>query len=102
MSLAAVLIVPPRHTASGRVALTLACYTTKARLTLFHLPTGASWSLSLPPALPNLQDEREGLTLDRLGGARLTIETEGKRQVLNVPAVRLLRELREALITYDC
>lgn len=101
VSLAAVLIVPPQHTASGRAALTLACYTTKARLTLYHLPDGASWALSTPPALPNERDEREGLTLARLGGARLTVEYGGQRAVLDVPAVRVLRELCEALTTYD-
>lgn len=101
VSLAAVLIVPPQHTASGRAALTLACYTTRHRLTLFHLPSGASWAMSTPPALPNERDEREGLTLARLGGARLIIEYGGQRAVLDVPTVRVLRELCEALTTYD-
>ena len=44
---------------------------------------------------------REGLTLACLGGARLTVEHLGRRVVLNVPAVRLLRELVEALGRYD-
>lgn len=101
VSLAAVQVISGDLTASGRPALTLACYTTRHTVTLAHIPSGASWGLTHPPALPNSQDEREGLTLARLGGARLTVEHEGKRQVLDVPAVRLLRELVEALGLYD-
>jgi hypothetical protein len=101
VSLAAVQVVPASLTADGRPALALACYTTRHRVTLAHLPSGAAWSLARPPALPNERDEREGLTLARLGGARLTLEHEGRRAVLDVPAVRLLRELCEALGTYD-
>ncbi|WP_135227832.1 hypothetical protein [Deinococcus fonticola] len=101
VSLAAVHVIPGDLTATGRPALTLACYTTRHTVTLAHIPSGATWGLTYPPALPNTQDEREGLTLARLGGARLTIEHDGKRQVLDVPAVRILRELVEALGTYD-
>ncbi|WP_027459685.1 hypothetical protein [Deinococcus murrayi] len=101
VSLAAVQVIPGSMTASGRPALALACWTTRHRLLLTVLPEGASWGLTYPPALPNERDEREGLTLARLGGARLTLEHEGRRAVLDVPAVRLLRELIEALGRYD-
>lgn len=101
VSLAAVQVIPGKMTADGRPALALACYTTRHRITLAVIPSGASWGLSAPTALPNERDEREGLTLARLGGARLTVEHEGSRAVLDVPAVRLLRELCEALTTYD-
>lgn len=101
VSLAAVHVTPSHLTATGRPALALACYTTRHTITLTVLPSGATWALSTPPALPNERDEREGLTLARLGGARLTIEQDGKRQVLDVPAVRVLRELVEALGLYD-
>ena len=101
VSVAAVYTVPAELTASGRPALALACYTTRHRLTLTVIPSGASWALSTPPALSNERDEREGLTLARLGGARLTVEHGGKRSVLDVPAVRLLREVCEALGVYD-
>ena len=101
VSLAAVYVTPASLTASGRPALALACYTTRHTLTLTVIPSGATWALSTPTALPNERDEREGLTLARLGGARLTVEHDGKRQVLDVPAVRVLRELCEALTTYD-
>jgi len=99
--LAAVQVIPGTLTASGAPALALACYTTRHTLTLAYLPSGATWMLSTPAALPNTQDEREGLTLARLGGARLTVEHQGRRTVLDVPAVRLLRELVEALGRYD-
>ncbi|WP_104991625.1 hypothetical protein [Deinococcus sp. NW-56] len=101
VSLAAVHVIPGAMTASGRPALALACYTTRHRVTLTVLPGGVSWGLTYPPALPNERDEREGLTLARLGGARLTLEHEGRRAVLDVPAVRVLREVVEALGTYD-
>lgn len=101
VSLAAVSVVPAALTADGKAALILACYTTRHTVTLTYLPAGASWGLSTPPALPNSVDEREGLTLARLGGARLTVEHEGRRAVLDVPAVRILRELVEALGRYD-
>lgn len=101
VSLAAVQVIPAALTADGRPALALACYTTRHTVTLAHLPSGAAWHLATPPALPSVQDEREGLTLARLGGARLTIEHGGRRAVLDVPAVRMLRELCEALSVYD-
>lgn len=101
VSLAAVQVIPAALTSSGRPALALACYTTRHTVTLAHLPSGATWGLTYPPALPNAQDEREGLTLARLGGARLTLEHDGRRAVLDVPAVRILRELVEALGLYD-
>ena len=101
VSLAAVQVIPGCLTSSGAPALALACYTTRHTLTLAHIPSGATWTLSTPPALPNMRDEREGLTLARLGGARLTVEYLGRRSVLDVPAVRLLRELVEALGRYD-
>lgn len=101
VSLAAVQVIPGTLTADGAPALALACYTTRHRVTLAHIPSGATWALAHPPALPNERDEREGLTLARLGGARLTVEHDGQRAVLDVPAVRLLRELCEALGTYD-
>lgn len=101
VSLAAVQVIPGTLTASGRPALTLACYTTRHTVTLAHIPSGAAWGLTYPPALPDSQDERGGMTLARLGGARLTVEHEGRRAVLDVPAVRILRELVEALGLYD-
>lgn len=101
VSLAAVQLIPGALTANGQPALSLACYTTRHRIALAHIPSGATWSLATPPALPNERDEREGLTLARLGGARLTVEHDGQRTVLDVPAVRILRELVEALGRYD-
>lgn len=101
VSLAAVQILPAALTADGRPGLALACYTTRHTLTLTVLPSGASWGLTHPAALPNMRDEREGLTLARLGGARFTVEHAGRHAVLDVPAVRVLRELCEALNTYD-
>ncbi|MBZ9750725.1 hypothetical protein K7W42_07610 [Deinococcus sp. HMF7604] len=101
VSLAAAQVIPASLTASGRPALALACYTTRHTVTLTVLPAGVCWALSAPPALPNARDELEGLTLARLGGARFTVEHDGRRQVLDVPAVRVLRELVEALGLYD-
>lgn len=101
VSLAGVTVVPGTLTADGAPALALACYTTRHRVEVAYIPSGAAWSLARPPALPNERDEREGLTLARLGGARLTLTHEGRRAVLDVPAVRLLREVCEALGTYD-
>jgi hypothetical protein len=101
VSLAAVQVIPAALTADGRPGLALACFTTRHRVTLTVLPGGASWGLCVPPRLPNERDEREGLTLARLGGARLTLEHDGQRAVLDVPAVRVLREVCEALGTYD-
>lgn len=101
VSVAAVQVIPAALTADGKPALTLACFTTRHTVTLAHVPSGAAWGLQYPPALPNAKDEKEGLTLARLGGARLTLEHDGKRAVLDVPSVRLLRELVEALGRYD-
>lgn len=101
VSLAAVQVIPAAQTATARPALSLACYTTQHRVLLAYIPSGASWALSLPPVLPSKKDEGEGLTLERLGGATLTLEHEGKKATLKVHSVRLARELIEALSLYD-
>jgi len=101
ITLIAVTVVPAVLTADGKVALTLAAYTTRGRVAVLYLPSGASWSLCVPPALPSQRDEREGLTLDYLGGARFSVEHDGRRSVLQIHSVRLVYELVEALGRYD-
>ena len=101
VSLAGVHVLPGTLTADGSPLLVLACYTTRHRLQLAHIPAGAAWGLDVPQALPSERDEGAGLTLQRLGGARLTVEHEGRRAVLDIPGVRLLRETVEALGRYD-
>lgn len=101
VSLAAVCTVPGLHTAGGRPALCLAAFTTGHRVTVAHIPHGATWALDKPAQLPSARDEREGLTLAALGGARLTLEHGGRRAVLDIPTVRLLGEVAAALGVYD-
>ena len=81
-----------RLTPSGRTSPSASVFTASQR---------AAWTLSTPLAVPNMRNEREDLTLTRLG-ARLTVEHLGRCVVLDVPAVRFLRELIEALGRYDC
>lgn len=97
VSLAACEVIPGTLTASGRAVLMLACHTTRQTLTLAVIPERAACQITAPAALPRVDAEHAGLTLARLGGARLTVEHAGRRQVLDVPSVRVLRELVEAL-----